>query len=343
MSVQRTMLAALLSSAAWSLIPSAAYQIAREISVVDPRTGSTVSSLDGAPAGWKTLLVILPQLGEFDSSEYVEHLLPVKDDLDKASIFLRVVGIGDVDAANRFAKFTGLSTDNIGVDPSAKLHEALKLHAGPQWRAPDFVSDDVKRFLLNSLPGGVPSDPSLLGPTFDAWLCYLAQCAGIAAPGTLPEIARGYFGDRTAPERLRPDAVVTAGPVEIGPGVGPVKLGPFRYTNGWAEEEGYQRPVELATVRLRNMVEVLSNWDMYVSDPTHIAKRGATFLFDSDGASLYEYKTTGVLTYSNTMSRPLTFLTPFIGAKALNPLGLGDISMAAAETGATKSVEPVEA
>ena len=50
--------------------------------------------------------------------------------------------------------------------------------------------------------------------------------------------------------------MVSAGPVVIGPGVGPVKLGPLEYTQWWEDEAGYQRPVELATVRLRNMVEV---------------------------------------------------------------------------------------
>ena len=110
------------------------------------------------------------------------------------------------------------------------------------------------------------------------------------------------------------------------------------------------------------MVEVLSNWDEYVTDPRHIAWRGgacagfqpaplaravfdigccqltdphsnpllaATYLFDADGAALYESKHRGVLTYSNTMSRPLTFLAPYIAERALNPLALRDQSLAA--------------
>ena len=76
------------------------------------------------------------------------------------------------------------------------------------------------------------------------------------------------------------------------------------------------------------MVEVLSHWDAYVTDPTTIPHRGATYLFDSDGSALYEYRSRGVLTYSRTMARPLTFLAPHIGARALNPLGLGDASVA---------------
>ena len=57
----------------------------------------------------------------------------------------------------------------------------------------------------------------MLRPVGDAWLNYLLMCAGIGAPGTLPEIARGYFTTR-APERSRRlwSASVT---YDIGPGV----------------------------------------------------------------------------------------------------------------------------
>jgi len=53
--------------------------------------------------------------------------------------------------------------------------------------------------------------------------------------------------------------------------------------------------------------------------------RGATFLFDNKSQDVvYEHVDNGVLAYGKTMARPLTFLEPYIGAKALNPLGLGD-------------------
>lgn len=73
------------------------------------------------------------------------------------------------------------------------------------------------------------------------------------------------------------------------------------------------------------MVEVLTKWDKYVSNTLAIPLRGATYLFDEDGNELYAYKSRGVLTYSETMPRPLTFLAPYIGESvALNPLGLKD-------------------
>lgn len=151
------------------------------------------------------------------------------------------------------------------------------------------------------------------------------MCAGIGAPGTLREILRGYFGDKNAPERFRNDDIVKAGFITIGPGVGPTAIGPFKYNQWFSDEKGYQRPVELATIRLKNMVEVLTKWDDYVSNISTIPQRGGTFLFDEDGNELYSYKSRGVLTYSETMPRPLTFLSPYIGESvALNPLGLDD-------------------
>lgn len=278
----------------------------------------------------KSLVVLLPQLGEFDSAEFCEQLVAVLPDLQDAGVELSLVGIGSEKAGEKFCQFTNLNPDCLFVDSDAKLHQQLGLYNGPGWKVPNFVSDGVIRRLLNTLPGGAPPSSDgegSLRPIADAWLNYLLMCAGIGAPGTLREIIRGYLGDTAAPERFRQEDIVKVKDlIEIGPGVGPVRVGPVQYTQWFADERGYQRPVELATVRLKNMVEVLENWDAYVSDPKLVSQRGGTFLFDKEsGNILYEYRHRGVLTYSETMSRPLTFLTPYIGEdKARNPLGLPD-------------------
>ena len=279
------------------------YATLRAATVVDPRDGSVASPLDGL--GPRSLCVVLPQLGDFCTAEYAEHLVAVAPDLRAAGLDLRVVGIGDARAARRFCAFSGLPLETLRVSPDASLHAALGLHAGPGWPAPGFL-------------------PAAARASARAWLNYMAMCAGVAAPGTLREIARGYFGDRRAPERLAPDAQVRAGPITIT-GTRRVQIGGWiDYENAWKDERGFQRPVELATVRLRNMVEVLSRWDEYVPDDAHLAVRGATFVFE-DGEAAYEYRERGVLTYSATMPRPLSFLEPYIGAaKARNPLGFAD-------------------
>ncbi|KAL7531024.1 hypothetical protein ACHAXR_003809, partial [Thalassiosira sp. AJA248-18] len=296
-------------------------------SLLDPISGEGLSSpiLPSTSSNKKTLVIVLPQLGEFDSSEYGEYLVAAEKTLEENNIDLQVVGIGDTTAAQNFCEFTGLSPKKLSLDPAGDLHKKLNVNCGPNFSLPDGVSNDVCKFFLRQLPGGVPSDEDQVRPVSTSWLNYLAMCAGIGAPGTLPEILRGYFGDKRAPERFRDDDIVKAGFITIGPGVGPTKIGPLSYQQWFADEKGYQRPVELATIRLKNMVEVLTKWDEYVSNPLAIALRGATYLFDEEGKELYSYKSRGVLTYSETMPRPLTFLSPYIGEQfALNPLGLRD-------------------
>ena len=72
--------------------------------------------------------------------------------------------------------------------------------------------------------------------------------------------------------------------------------------------EGFQRPFELATLRLRNMTEVLSNWSTYVPDATYLTQRGGTFLFSADGKLLYEHRDRNILGFAANMSYPLSFL-----------------------------------
>jgi len=267
----------------------------------------------------------MPQLGDFDSGEYAEHLMAVLEDLKQARITLRLIGIGDEQSAKRFAQFNRVPLDILRVDPEGTLHRALELHGGPDWDIPDFVPDSILDWFADYVGAPNAEDKRAVAR---AWLNYMAMCAGIAAPDTLPEILRGYIGDKSAPERIRPEEVVTVGDDLIAvKGITDVKLGPIEYQSLWKNEKGYQRPAELATVRLRVMVEALSHFSEYVPDQRHLHLRGATFLFDSNGQLLYEHRDTGVLAYSETMPRPLTFLQSYIGDKALNALGLGDRSL----------------
>ena len=314
---------------------SSAYDIIRtSTSLVDPQTGQPTvafSENHDNDDNDQILVVLLPQLGEFDSMEYVEFLVAAQPALEQEGVSLCVIGIGNVPAGQQFCNFTGLDPTLLRLDPTAQLYRELELYAGPNLSIPSSISDAVLRFALNQLPGGAPppeTEAELLRPMATAWLKYLAMCAGIGAPGILAEILRGYVGDMSAPERFRTNAVVEAGLVTIGPGVGPVQVGPWiSYQQYFADETGYQRPVELATVRLRNMVQVLTNWDTYVSNPLHIAQRGATYWFHhhQQPQVVYSYQSRGVLTYSETMARPLSFLAPILGQQlAGNPLNLPD-------------------
>ena len=205
----------------------------------------------------RRLVLLLTQLGDFDSMEYAQALVPVLPQLEAAGIRLRAIAVGDAAGADRFCSYTGFPREALEVDAEPQLHRELGLYAGLQ------------------TPGG-------------PWPGLLLMCAGIGSPGTLAEVFRGYRGDRNAPQRI--DSPL------------------FRLAGG----EGFQRPFELATVRLRNMNEVLSHWRTYVPSDAFITQRGGTFLIDADGSLLYSHRDQGILGFSATMNQPLRFLDPYL-------------------------------
>jgi hypothetical protein len=207
--------------------------------------------------GGRRLVLLLTQLGDFDSMEYAQALAPELPKLEAAGIHTLAIAIGDDAGAERFYRHTGFPRTALEVDAEPTLHRELGLYEGLQ------------------TPGG-------------PWPGLLLMCAGIGSPGTLAEVLRGYTGDRNAPQRI--DSPL------------------FRLAGG----EGFQRPFELATVRLRNMTEVLGNWSTYVPRNDFITQRGGTFLIDADDSLLYSHRDPGILGFSATMNRPLSFLDPFL-------------------------------
>jgi hypothetical protein len=207
--------------------------------------------------GRRRLVVLLPQLGDFDSLEYAQALADACPRLEASGIALLAIGIGNEAGAARFCDHTGFPRERLEVDGSPQLHRALGLYEGLR------------------APGG-------------PWPALLLMCAGIGSPGTLAEVLRGYSGDRSAPQRLQVPLFSLAG------------------------GEGFQRPFELATVRLRNMLEVLGHWRTYVPRDDFITQRGGTFLIDADNTLLHNHRDPGILGFSATMSRPLSFLDPHL-------------------------------
>ncbi len=238
--------------------------------------------------GTKQLLLLLPQLSDFDSLEYAWWLK--REQAQLQNITVTAVAIGNLSAGKQFCQYTGFPKTQLYLDPTAELHKQLNLYPG----------------LTPNLPG--------LNPRQNAWVGLFLMCAGIKSPGTLKEVFRGYFGDRTAPQLIAPDETVQAAPLPA------IQGKTFNRAGG----SGFQRPFELATLRLRNMAESIGNWGTYVPDSTYLTQRGGTFLFDQDGELLYQHRDPGILGFSETMAQPLTFLRPHQTAETLNssPLSL---------------------
>jgi hypothetical protein len=233
-----------------------------------------LSNSDGAA---QLLVLVWPQLGDFDSLEYAWWVQREAEALRQRGIAVRAVGIGDRASGQQFCTYTGFPPEALFVDETAALHRQMGLYEG-----------------LTLQPPG-------LKPGQAAWLNLMLMCAGWASPGTLREVLRGYTGDRQAPQLIGDDDVVKAGPLP------PLSGKTFR----WAGGEGFQRPFELATLRLRNMTEVLSHWGTYVPNAAYLTQRGGTFLFDADGELLYEHRDGGILGFAATMANPLSFLKDY--------------------------------
>jgi AhpC/TSA antioxidant enzyme len=224
--------------------------------------------------GDRQLLLVWSQLGDFDSLEYAWWLQREWGRLQAAGVTVQAIGIGDRAAGQKFCDYTGFDPNALWVDPTAELHRQLGLYAGLALKIPGLLAHQ------------------------NAWLNLMLMCAGIGSPGTLAEVWRGYKGDRSAPQLIGADEVLKASPL-------PALQGSFFDIAGGS---GFQRPFELATLRLRNMVEVLKNWGSYVPDGTYLTQRGGTFLFDGQGDLLYEHRDRGILGFSENMSYPLSFL-----------------------------------
>ncbi|MEM1241871.1 MAG: peroxiredoxin-like family protein [Cyanobacteria bacterium P01_H01_bin.26] len=225
------------------------------------------------PGVAKQLVLVWPQLGDFDSLEYAWWLRREASNLAANGITLRAVGIGDRNSGRAFCAYTGFPETSLLLDPNGSLHQELGLYPG----------------LSLSIPG--------LNPRQTAWVNLLLMCAGIGSPGTLPEVFRGYLGDRNAPQLIADEEVVQATPLP------PIQGEFFKRAGG----KGFQRPFELATLRLRNMAEVLGKWQTYVPDVSHITQRGATYGV-AGGGIVYKHCDRNILGFATNMSRPLSFL-----------------------------------
>ena len=89
-----------------------------------------LAAVPGLGPGRRRLVVLWPQLGDFDSLEYAQALVPALPRLEAAGMALLAIGIGAEAGADRFCAYTGFPRSCLQVDPEPVLHRALGLYPG---------------------------------------------------------------------------------------------------------------------------------------------------------------------------------------------------------------------
>ena len=130
----------------------------------------------------------------------------------------------------------------------------------------------------------------------------LLMLSGINSYKTIKEVIRGYTGDQKAKQIYSEfDKIEVLKFLKFSGNS-------FRQVFG----DGYLRPFELATFRLKNMNELIQNWGDYILNEEYLPQRGASFLLNNKNQVIYEFFSRDVLGYSSNMRDPLGFLSDLI-------------------------------
>jgi len=207
------------------------------------------------------MAAFLTHLGDFDSWEYAQKLRPQLDTLEKQGAQVVIVAIGSVENGSAFCRLTEFPAAKLWMDPTGAAYKALGFEPGLQ------------------LEGQVKSIAS-------PYVRLMAMCAGIGSPGTLNEVFRGYLGDREA-EPVWKGGNDDPRPIVVPPSAFGI-LG-----------QGYQRPFELATLRLLNMMDIIPRWEeLKPVDDELILQRGGTLVFH-EGRCVWRHRDAGILGYAD--------------------------------------------
>ncbi len=161
----------------------------------------------------------------------------------------------------------------------------------------EYIQVEDNSYLHNSL--GLCKGLDL---NFSPFVNLLFMCVGVHSPGTIREVLRGYIGDSESKHIFDSND-------DVYTGIFPTFKGSlFERAGG----KGFLRPFEMATLRLGNMVEVLTNWNIYMTNKMYLTQRGGTFLIDANDKLLYSYRSTSLLGYSLKMSNPIWYLEPYL-------------------------------
>ena len=182
------------------------------------------------PATGRVLVPFLTQFADFDSWELAQKLVDDLPRLEEAGVAVVAVG-----AQLRGLGERVLRQDQLPDGQAVRGRDGA--HVRRQLRfAPGFGRE-----------GGALGWLESAAPFVNGYAKLLVMCAGIGSPGTLAAVFGGYLGNKNA------DPIFKEGSNYDNAFI----RGAMDATLG----SGYQRPFELATLRLTNMTAILNEWD----------------------------------------------------------------------------------
>lgn len=134
------------------------------------------------------------------------------------------------------------------------------------------------------------------------WINMTLMLMGIGSSKTIIEVIRGYTGDKSSKQiYFEKDKIELFNFLVFS---GELFSKPFG--------SGYLRPFEMATFRLKNMIEIFQNWEDYMIDTNYLPQRSCTFILDQNNNFKYKFFSKDILNYSKNMREPLNFLSEYL-------------------------------
>ena len=218
------------------------------------------------------LIVFMGLLGDFDSIEYA-------------------INLAKFNKENKFAEDLDIFMVAIGVD---KGKEKFCKFTGFSEENLRTVENNEVHKLVGAYEG--------INIGLGGWINMFLMLSGIGSPNTLKEVLRGYTGDKNSYQIYNSQDQINL-------------FNLFKFSGKTFDKTfggNYLRPFELATFRLKNMIEIIQNWNDYILDTEFLTQRVSTFLINDQNEIIYKYISKDILNYSEKMNKPIDFLKQFL-------------------------------